>query len=417
MRGRPGPPSVNRVNREMTLERLTLRVRALPPLAVDLLVAAGVGLFTASDAAVNDPEYRQADWFTWLLLAVSLLALVARRRRPVLVVTVTGAACAGWALYGHIGELLNLPVMVALYTVAVLGDRRRTIFTGAVAAVVSGSVALRVGHDVANPQGLPVLELLWPLVPLLLGEAVRTRRELLHVYEARAARAERDREREAARRVHEERVRIARELHDIVAHTVTAMTVQAGVALDALDARPEISRKAMRQVRDSGKEAVRELRATVTVLRERDDEPMAPVPGIDRLEELVERFDGGDVELVLRREGNLDGLSPMAELAVHRIVQEALTNVVRHAGARHAAVSVVRDGDRLTVEIADDGEAGGAGAAERPEGRGGFGLIGMRERAAAAGGGVEYGPVPGGGFLVRAWLPAGRRAERPEAGS
>lgn len=420
MRGRPGPPSVNGVNREMTLERLTLRVRALPPLAADLLVAAGVGLFTASDAAVNDPEYRQADWFTWLLLAVSLLALVARRRRPVLVVTVTGAACAGWALYGHIGELLNLPVMVALYTVAVLGDRRRTIFTGAVAAVVSGSVALRVGHDVANPQGLPVLELLWPLVPLLLGEAVRTRRELLHVYEARAARAEQDREREAARRVHEERVRIARELHDIVAHTVTAMTVQAGVALDALDARPEISRKAMRQVRDSGKEAVRELRATVTVLRERDDEPMAPVPGIDRLGELVERFDGGHVELVLRREGNLDGLSPMAELAVHRIVQEALTNVVRHAGARHAAVSVVRDGDRLIVEIADDGEAGGAGgagAAELPEGRGGFGLIGMRERAAAAGGGVEYGPVPGGGFLVRAWLPAGRRAERPEARS
>ncbi|WP_329391589.1 sensor histidine kinase [Streptomyces sp. NBC_01716] len=159
-----------------------------------------------------------------------------------LVVTVTGAACAGWALYGHIGELLNLPVIVALYTVAVQGDRRRTVWTGAVAAVVSGTVALLVGH----------------VVPVLLGEAVRTRRELLHEYEARAARAEEDREREAARRVHEERVRIARELHDIVAHTVTAMTVQAGVALDALDARPEISRKAMRQVRDSGKEAVRE---------------------------------------------------------------------------------------------------------------------------------------------------------------
>ncbi|MFD3486676.1 sensor histidine kinase [Streptomyces sp. NPDC058665] len=412
------------MNREMTFERLLFRVRAVPlrvgpvpPLASDLLVAAGVGLFTAADAAVNDPEYRQADWFTWLLVAVSLIALVARRRRPMLVVTVTGAACAGWALYGHIGELLNLPVIVALYTVAVQGDRRRTVWTGVVAAVVSGAVALAVGHDVANPQGLPMLEMIWPLVPLLLGEAVRTRRELLHEYEARAARAEEDREREAARRVHEERVRIARELHDIVAHTVTAMTVQAGVALDALDARPEISRKAMRQVRDSGKEAVRELRATVTVLRGRDDEPTAPVPGISRLGELVERFDGGDVELVMRQEGELDGLSPMAQLAVHRIVQEALTNVVRHSGARHAAVSVVRHDDRLVVEIANDGAGGGAGPGEPPQARGGFGLIGMRERAVAAGGGVEYGPVPGGGFLVRAWLPAGQRTERSETAS
>ncbi|MFD3525555.1 sensor histidine kinase [Streptomyces sp. NPDC058653] len=401
----------------MTFERLLLRVRTVPPLTADLLVAAAVGLFTASDAAVNDPDYRQADWFTWLLVAVSVLALVARRRAPLPVVTVTGAACAGWALYGHIGELLNLPVIVALYTVAVLGDRRRTVWTGAVAAVVSGAVALRVGHDVVNPQGLPVLEMIWPLIPLLLGEAVRMRRELLHEYEARAARAEEDREREAARRVREERVRIARELHDIVAHTVTAMTVQAGVALDALDARPEISRKAMRQVRDSGKEAVRELRATVTVLRERDDEPTAPVPGIDGLGELAERFEGAGVELVVRREGELGGLSPMAELAVHRIVQEALTNVVRHSGARRAAVSLVRRDDRLVVEIADDGEGGGAAPGREPEEGGGFGLIGMRERAVAAGGGVEYGPVPGGGFLVRAWLPAGPRPEPSEGPS
>ncbi|MFD3924159.1 sensor histidine kinase [Streptomyces sp. NPDC058595] len=410
------------MNLVMTFERLRARAGELPPLTADLLVAAGVGLFTASDAAVNGPGYRQADWFTWLLLAVSLLALVRRRREPVAVAVITGAACAGWALYGHIGEMLNLPVIVALYTVAVAGDRRRTVRTAVVAAVVSGAVAVRVGHDVVNPQGLPFLEMLWPLVPLLLGEVVRTRRELLRAYEARAARAEEDREREAARRVREERVRMARELHDIVAHTVTAMTVQAGVALDALDLRPEVSRKAMRQVRDSGREAVRELRATVTVLRDSDDEPTAPLPGIDRLGELAERFEGGGVELVMRREGELEGLPPMAELAVHRIVQEALTNVVRHSGARRAAVSVVRHGDWLTVEVVDDGKAARGGRAEGVDGEragpgGGFGLLGIRERAAAAGGEVEYGPVPGGGFLVRAWLPvgppAGRRAGRP----
>ncbi|CAO0832994.1 hypothetical protein SMICM17S_07154 [Streptomyces microflavus] len=213
-------------------------MRALPPLVADLLVVAVVGLFTASDAAVNDPGYRpgrRADLGP--ALAVSLVALAFRRRLPVTVLCVTGAACAGWALHGHIGELLNLPVIVALYTVAVLGDRRRTLWTGLAAAAVSGVVALIVGRDVVNPQGLPVLEMVWPLVPLLLGEAVRTRRELLAEYAARAARAEEEREREADRRVRQERVRVAREIHDILAHTVSAMTVQAGLALDALDRR------------------------------------------------------------------------------------------------------------------------------------------------------------------------------------
>jgi signal transduction histidine kinase len=279
---------------------------------------------------VNDPGYRQADWFTWLLPAVSQVALVWRRRWPVPVAVVTGAACAGWALYGHIGELLNLPVIVVLYTVAVQGSRRRTLWTGLVASLASGGVALWVGHDVVNPQGLPVLEMLWPLVPLLLGEVVRTRRQLLDEYAARAARAEEEREREAARRVREERVRIARELHGIVAHTVTEMTVQAGLAMDTLDREPEVARRAMRQARHSGQEAVRELRATVTVLRGQEDEPMAPTPGPGQLADLVDRFAGGATSL--RQEGTGNGVSPMAGLAAYRIVQEALTNVAKHSG-------------------------------------------------------------------------------------
>lgn len=381
--------------RVTTFDRPADRLRALPPRAVDLLVVAVVAWFTGLDAAANDPQYRQADSFTWLLLAVSLAALVWRRRWPRTVAVVTGAACAGWALHGHIGELLNLPTIVALYTVAVRGDRTRTLWTGLAASLASGAVALAVGHDVVNPQGLPVLEMLWPLVPLLLGEVVRTRRQLLDEYAARAARAEQDREREAARRVNEERVRIARELHDVVAHTVTAMTVQAGVALDAFDVRPEVARRALRQVRDSGKDAVRELRATVTVLRDPDGDPAEPAPGVDRIPELVERFAGGGVAITLRREGEPERAAPVVGLAAYRIVQEALTNVVKHAGARHATVSVVRENDRLTVEVVDDG--GSSGTAE-----GGFGLIGMRERALAAGGTIDHGPRPEGGFRVRA---------------
>lgn len=154
------------------------------------MVAAVVALFTGPDAAVNDPGHRQADAVTWLLFAVSVGALLVRTRWPVGVAVVTGAACAGWALYGHIGELLSLPVMVALYTVAVRGNRRRTVRTGVVAAPASGTVSVVAGIDVAQPQGAPLLEMLWPLVPLLLGELVRGRREEVRAYAGRAAPAE-----------------------------------------------------------------------------------------------------------------------------------------------------------------------------------------------------------------------------------
>ena len=382
------------------------RLRALPPWAADLLVVAVVGALAASDAAVAEPGYREADRYTWLLLAVSLAALACRRARPVPVAVVTGAACAGWALHGHIGELLNLPVIVALYTVAAGGGRRRTLVTALVAAAVSGAVALVVGQDVVNPQGLPVLEMLWPLVPLLLGAVVRTRRQLLDAYAARAARAEEEREREAERRVEAERARIAREVHDIVAHTVAAMTVQAGVALDAFDVRPETARQAMRQVRDSGKEAVRELRSTVTVLRGSEDGQRDAAPGLAQLPSLVARFTGGGLTATLTREDEDEdergGLSPVTALTAYRIVQEALTNVVRHSGARHATVATGRDGGCLTVEIRDDGAGPPRARTAAP---GGFGLIGLRERAASVGGTVVHGPAPGGGFRVRARLP------------
>ncbi|WP_069885841.1 sensor histidine kinase [Streptomyces luteocolor] len=390
----------------MTFDRLVARARALPPQSVDLLVAVVVGLFAGADLAVNEPGYRQADGFSWLLFALSLCALLWRRRWPVAVALVTGAACAGWALYGHIGELLNLPVIVALYTVAVQGSRRRTAWAAPIAAGASGVVALTVGKDVVNPQGLPVLEMVWPLVPLLLGEVVRTRRQLLAEYAARAERAEADREREAARRVAEERTRVARELHDVVAHTVAAMTVQAGLALDALDRRPDVAREAMRTVRDAGKEAVRELRATVSVLREPGGESTAPAPGVARIPDLVSGLTGKGIDIALRQDVPASaGLPRMVDLAAYRIVQEALTNVVKHAGARHAAVSVGLRERRLCVEVVDDGKGDGGQGPGGPGAGAGFGLLGMRERASAVGGSIESGALPDGGFRVRAELP------------
>jgi signal transduction histidine kinase len=197
-------------------------------MAVDVLVVGAVAVPTMLDAWWNVPGTRQADWVTYLLVAVSLGALVLRRRWPLGVAVVCGGALTGLFALGHRGELLNLATMVALYTVAVQGSRRRTVIVGVVAAVWSVGLAELFDEPVV---GSPMLEILWPQVPLLLGEVVRGRRELLGEYAARAARAEADRELEARRRVEEERLRIAREFHDVVAHTMAAVNVHMGVAV------------------------------------------------------------------------------------------------------------------------------------------------------------------------------------------
>ncbi|UED85575.1 sensor histidine kinase [Streptomyces profundus] len=371
----------------------------------DLALSVGVGCLTAADLASNVPGSREDDPLSWTLFAVSVLGLAWHRRRPLIAVVVTGAGSLGWTLIGHLGELLNLPWMVALYFLAASGERRRTLWVGAIAVLASGAASVLAGQEVGRPVPSPVLEMGIPVVPLLLGEVVRGRRELTASYAERAHRAEREREREAERRVREERMRIARELHDIVAHTVSAMTVQAGVALDALDRRPEVSRAALRQVRASGREAVSELRTTLKVLRDEPDEPVSPAPRLAQLPELIGRFPEDRPRVRLHGGGLLDdgdAVSPLVQLAAYRIVQEALTNVVRHSRARRAAVSLHRDElGGLTVEVVDEGPARpGGGSAET-----GFGLLGMRERAHAVGGTLEYGPLPDGGFRVRATLP------------
>ncbi|UCM89462.1 sensor histidine kinase [Streptomyces marincola] len=372
-------------------------------MGVELLVTAAVGCLTAADLAANVPGSREDDWLSWTLLAVSVLGLLAHRRRPLLSAGVTGAASLGWTVHGHLGELLNLPVMVALYWVAVRGDRRRTLRVGVAGALLSGAAAVVAGHEQGRPVPSPVLEMAIPLVPLLLGEVVRGRQELTR-------RAAEEHARETARRLREERVLLARELHDVIAHTVSAMTVQAGVALDAFDRRPEVARAALRQVRDSGKEAVRELRTTVAFLREDGAAaPVVPAPTLAHLPDLVERV---PLPVALRCSPGPPPLPPLVELTAYRVVQEALTNVVKHSAARHAAVSVRAAPGRLLVEVTDDGPP----VARPGRAAGGFGLLGMRERVSAAGGTLEHGPLPAGGYRVLALLPLGDGARPTEDG-
>ena len=375
------------------------------PSPADLAVAAAVAFPTVMDAWWNAPGTRQADALTYALAAVSILAVVFRRSWPLGAAVVCGAALTGWYVLGHHGQLLNLPTMVALYTVATQGDRRRSVVVAVVAAAWAACVSLATG----SPSGTPAAEAAWPVLALLVGEVVRMRREQLAEYAARADRAEADRDAEARRRVQHERLRIARELHDVVAHTVAAMNVQASLAAEAFDRRPEVARAAIAQVRASGRDAMAELHATVAVLRDDREVPVDPAPRLDEVERLAARASSGDLVVAVEREG-VGELPPVIELAAYRIVQEALTNVIRHAGARRAAVRLRCTRTDLEVEVTDDGrgpDRGGAPDGRHPGGAG-FGLVGMHERAAAVGGRLEHGPADGGGFRVRAVLPLGQ---------
>jgi signal transduction histidine kinase len=193
---------------------------------------------------------------------------------------------------------------------------------------------------------------------------------------------------------------MARELHDVLAHSISVINVQAGVGLALLDSDPEQARTALTTIKSASKEALGEVRQVLAGLRAPGDAPRAPAPGLDRLPELVEQAAGAGLAVTVATDGRRGAVPPGADLAAFRIVQEALTNVVRHSGSRTAEVRIAYGAGSVRLQIDDEGPATGDDA-----GGSGNGLIGMRERAAALGGTIEAGPRPGGGFRVRAQLP------------
>jgi signal transduction histidine kinase len=308
---------------------------------------------------------------------------------------------------------IALPAMFALYTVALTSDRRTTRIVAV--AIVPVNVLL---ISLFSPYGVFAVETLknfgLALLPLAIGSAKRDHHAYIAAIEERADRAERTREEEALRRVGEERLRIARELHDVVAHAMVAINVQAGVATHLMDRRPESARGALQQIKRVSGEALADLRATLGVLRQDDDSPAPtrPAQGLDALEELAEGMRAAGVEVAIEVGGDRCTVPSAIESALFRTIQEALTNVLRHSASRAATVRVdVRDGS-ARVEILDQGPsqrvpvaAGEVGtAAGFVEGTGN-GLRGMRERIAAVGGVVEAGPRGEGGWRVHALLP------------
>ncbi len=290
--------------------------------------------------------------------------------------------------------------MVAIFGLAAEGMRR--IAVAAAAGVAITALLIQVmGEGTAVLSPTITIPAVLAVASVFAGEAAHNRSRYLAEVQERLNRAEADRETETQRRLTEERLRIARELHDIMAHTITVITVQAGEAHDALDGYPQQTRKALKTIREASREAMSELRATVGVLRE-FAEPGAdrkPVPGMRDLVELVQTAGAGNLKATLEVLGEPKPLPAAVELTAYRIVQESLTNVIRHSGASRATVSVKYEPSVVTIQVDDNGQ----GAAGTPAD--GHGVMGMRERAEAIGGKLEAGVREGGGFRVRTVLP------------
>jgi signal transduction histidine kinase len=337
--------------------------------------------------------------FGIILLVTGGLALLARRRYPGTVLAVVlGATLGANALSVHFAWLA---LIVAFFT-AVLRGRR----VAAIASLVIG-----YGASVWGTSAESALLLAAGLVTLL------SVAELTRVASARAAADRRGREEAAARRASDERLAIARDLHDVVAHSISVINVQANTALHLMDRQPDRAREALTAIREVSGHALTELGSVLGALRD-TAAPLAPAPGVARLDELAARARSAGFAVSVAAEGPARPLPAGVDAAAYRIVQEALTNTVRHSGGRTASVLLRYGDDDLTIEVSDDGgaagaRAGGRGAAgaagpTRATGASGSGngLAGMAERARALGGTVDAGPRPGGGFRVLARLPA-----------
>ena len=296
-------------------------------------------------------------------------------------------------------------VVVAFYSVAAHTTRARAIVAGSIGLV---GLVVPISHAISDWHPLTwskIALFVGRLAPLaaawILGDSMRTRRAYVRAVEDRAAQLEREQEANARRAAAEEQARIAREVHDIVAHNLSVIIVQATAADAVFDSDPADAQRAVRTIGSTARQALDELRRVLGVVRAGDELPVdfAPQPRLARLEGLLEQVRAAGLEVAVEISGEQKELPPALELSAYRIVQEALTNTLRHAGARRAVVALRFDPDALGLEIVDDGMPSGGGNG------GGRGLIGMRERAAAFGGRVDAGPDAGGGFRVAAWLP------------
>ncbi|MFB7333715.1 sensor histidine kinase [Streptomyces adustus] len=347
-------------------------------------------------------------WWPGLVLGViATAALLWRRTHPRPVVVVTGVCALAAVSVGYLPTMLLLaPVMVALFWLALLDERRTAHLFGLGLVVVMVPIGVlqapRYGGGFIIVTLNPALAL---LLPVAWGSALRLRRAFTDSLRARAEHAERTREEEALRRVAEERVRIARELHDVVAHHLTLANAQAITAAHLIRNDPQQAEQLLTGLSGTTATALRELKATVGLLRrpEDSDSPLQPAPKLEQLPTMVAALATTGLDVTVTTEGEPGPLSPAVDLTAFRIIQEALTNVSKHAGTPTAQVTLTYTDDILKIEISN--KLGHRVATASAAANSGFGLISMRERALSTGGRFTAGPRPDGGYTVIAELP------------
>jgi signal transduction histidine kinase len=350
-------------------------------------------------------DHVQLDFLSVPLLIIQTLPVIWRRRDPMRVLYVTGSAITIYSLLGYSDTTSGVGIFIAFYTVAANMPRRRATIAAAITAVgiflSFASYAVlnsKTGWTTAMTTTYISFGVAW-----LIGDNLRVRRAYTRQLEQRAQEVEREKEEKAAQAVTEERARIARELHDVVAHYVSVMVVQAAGARRVVDKDPAAAKGALAAVEMAGRTALTEMRRMLEVLRA-DDPGMGPQPGLGEIEHLVQNVRDAGLPVELSVTGTVCCLPAGMDLAAYRIVQEALTNTVKHGGKATAHVTVRYADDTLEIEVVDDGRGAAAQLLSGAEG-GGHGLIGMNERVALFGGMLEAGPILTGGYRVFARMP------------
>lgn len=374
------------------------RADTLVPLVVVGLAVAGVFL-----APSDQPGFRDRDLLAVALAVAQGAPLVARRRSPLWVLVAVWAATAAFLGLRYppvttaLGGMAVATHGVAAYRSSPSGPRQAGLTAALVVALAT--IAMVIGYSTA--EGVALLLLF--VTAWVMGDRARTRRVYLEALEERALLLEREREAQAQAAAGAERTRIARELHDVIAHSVSVIVLHARGAKEVLDEAPDLARQSLDLIEHTGRDAMQELRTVVGALRTDDGSDAAqPQPGLGNLDELVRRTEAAGVSVVVAVEGTSSPLPTAVDLAAYRIIQEALANTLKHSTATTAEVLIRYEEDRLRVQVTDDGRP------RDPAGSpAGYGLVGMGERVSMVGGDLRTGHRQGGGYEVLAVLPLG----------
>jgi signal transduction histidine kinase len=384
-------------------------------LGADSALAAAVGAVIVLVAVQADewavPSAKPFDGLGYTIIAVSAGLLALRRTWPVSVLAATVALAAVYLVLGYAFGPFFLPLGIAMYTVAM-----RLRWRASLLASSAAFLAVAAAHLLGAEQDLLLLMPLtiagaagWIALPWALGTVVSSRLE----------NTARNREEEARRRAYEERLLIAREVHDVLGQSLAVINMQAGIALHVVDRRPEQTKESLQAIKKTSKEALDDLRGTLAVFRRRDgitagasaagaaEAPRTPTPGMSQLDNLISSMSKNGLSIHADVRGERGELPSAVDLAAYRIVQESLTNALRHAGPASVAVTVDYRPDRIVVDVSDDGRGCLPGSLGTPGRTTGQGIVGMAERAAALGGTLDAKPRPEGGFRVHACLPLG----------